>query len=290
MSLKYNPKKLEEIALVVMHNDIIDNLEFAVKQPKCHDLSLRTESWMESICYSCNITSNLYNCSIDDVVSVIRSNLSRTLVGIVNDDIRKKLLLCFNKDTAPPLTRRIEFMANNKEFVDFLYAYLDCVLDESITELKVPNNLPVTFLHGNNSSNLFEIIAKRSPFLKEIELNFKASYMSRMMSNFSPESPKIFISSLQLLKNLTSLSISYIHPEYRSFFQYVGSSFPSLNSLTVSEFPVTAGDIMAIIGGHDLVTLLRAANHLADRLHQFQLDPQCVTPICTTLQHLRLGG
>jgi len=291
MSVVFNPKALEEIALVAMHNDIVDNLEFAVKQPHYDGLSARTASWIESISYSSIISDNPYSCSVQDVVSIIRDHLSRTLVGIVNDDIRKKLLLCFNKDTTPPLTRHIEFMSNSQEFVQFLYAYLDCVLDESITELKVPNNLPVTFLHGSNNSNLFEIIAERSPFLSDIHLHFNASFISRRMLSSFPESATMFVTSLQQLRNLTSLSISHMYPEYRSFFRHVGSSFPALKSLTVVEFSITAEDILDVIGGqHHHVTLQREANRFAGHLHRFQLDPESVTPICATLQHLRLGG
>ena len=289
MELKYNPKSLEEIAFVHMHYSIIDNLEFALKQPRNRCLSARTEAWIESVSYASIITTNPYSTSMADVVSIIRNHLSRTLVGIVNDDIRKRLLLCFNKDTVPPRYPSIEFMSNTEEFVDFLLAYLDCVLDESITRLKVPCNLPVTFLHGNNSTNFFEIIAKHSPFLHDIELNFNSSYISRTL-NFHPESPKMFINSLQLLKSLTSLHISQIHYEYRPIFQYIGSSLPALKSLTICNYPITAEDILALIGGHHHETLLQESNRLADRLPLFQTNADHLTPICATLKYLQLGG
>ena len=283
MALKLNAKSLEDTALAAMHNDLVDNLEFAVKCASGRPLSSRTEDWPHSVAYSSLIGhSPCGQVTTAAVVTCLREKLSQSLVGVVNDSVRQKLLLCFDqKDRRRTLTQHMDLPPNSAEMVDFFHAYLDCVLDDSVLQLSVPDHLPA-------SDDLFEIISQRSPCLQELQLHFSYSGSDQLVT---PQSPQLFISSLQLLTNLTSLSVFRLYRPYRTaLFQHVGSSFPALTSLTISKFPLTSSDLLAlVVGGHNDV-LQRESARVGSDLHWFQLAPELVTPLCRNIRQLHVAS
>ena len=258
-----DPESLENISFTAVYREIIANLLLCPEHRPADNCCTNT--------YSSLISINPFFTSCN-VVSYTRNRFSQNLVGTLNDQIRQKLLenyydchLSDSSDTVEPL------------------AFFDCVLDENILDLSAhiafPNSRQIP-----NFSKLIEIISIRSPFIRNLLLNFKVIDPYTSLDAMRP-----LIPSLSCLYHLTSLSLFNLNSAHRSILIHVGRSCPKLVSLSISKLKVNSTDIFAIIAGENATTLEKEADELKENeLHMFKLAFEFLTPICQSIQHLQL--
>lgn len=165
---------------------------------------------------------------------------------------------------------------------------LDAVLDNSIKELETH----IAFPDSAPCSKLIPTIAKWSPLLKKLTLNFKLimdHYGEKW--NMEPEL-KTSIRPLRSLQHLTHLSLYQIWWEQRfTVLSLIGKACPSVSHLSVDGAVMGKRDLLALIFGEFVNDLMGFDESLWNRgsgLEHFVVPPEYITPICSSIQELRL--
>jgi len=177
-----------------------------------------------------------------------------------------------------------------------IWAFFDSVLDESFEELETH----VVFRGAEANALLISTIAKRSPYLKKLKLNFKFD-----CTQCSPQLVPM-IQSLDSLHHLTSLTLYHLagHFDDNPVLTFIGKSCPSLTHLRLAKSnPTSKHDILAIILG-ELVDFLIGPHQVFDvqpyrrfkkvnwaedsALGRLRVPSKYLTPLCYTLRHLEL--
>jgi hypothetical protein len=237
MKKKFAVVRLEEIAFKACYREILNNLLF----------------WTEH-----NQQPHRF----------VRSRLNYHLIGIMNDEIRKKFIGEFNENF---------YRAEQKPDI---WEFLDCVLDNSFTELETW----VAFPEAEPNEKFVHSICNRSPSIEKLKLNFETVWKSTfLMVKLHP-----IISSLSTLTHLTSLSLYHVHHRYSGLLNYIGTSCPKLHHLCITGFYIINEDILALLLGEKL-------NQFPDREKveekndiNLKIMPDALSPFCFTLQHLQL--
>ena len=177
-----------------------------------------------------------------------------------------------------------------------IWAFLDSVLDESFEELETH----VVFRGSEANALLIPTIAKRSPNLKKLKLDFKFEC--------TQSSPKLMplMRSLDSLHLLTSLTLYHLEGYFddNPILTLIGKNCPSLTHLRLAKSSSTSKhDILAIILG-ELVDYLIGPHEFFNEqpyrrfkkvdwaedaaLGHLRVPPEFLTPLCFTLRHLEL--
>ena len=167
------------------------------------------------------------------------------------------------------------------------FLFLDCVLDESFTELEV--NVPVDVDVKNENWDLIQVIANHCPFLSSLKFNISKPIASEEMG-------EAFAQSFLRLKNLTSLTITDLTDDdfCIPFLENLGNSCPKLTHLTIKSKFLFGGDesyafgydfIMALVVGKN-AQLLPDFSELDMNKAHFHVD--LLSPISSSLKHLLL--
>lgn len=164
------------------------------------------------------------------------------------------------------------------------------MLDQSFKELRTvigfPDSVP--------NPKLISTIAKRSPLLEKLILNFRMSFDASWESDTNLL--KSLICPLSSLQHLTHLSLVGLEQfPLLALFSLLGKSCPLLTHLSVSGWQITQRDFLAIIVGElidDLFpfrptqeTELWSEPDLA--LARLVVPSECLPPMCFTLQELK---
>jgi len=184
-----------------------------------------------------------------------------------------------------------------------LWPFLDSVLDESFDELETH----VVFQGAEPNANLISVIAKRSPLLKKLKLNFKFYSASRRSSQ-----DRITLihslDGLDSLHHLTSLTLYHLAGSYsQSILAVIGENCSSLTHLRLVKTNDSIGkhDILAIMLGELLDHLVRPLEHLHEErpflrykevewfkdaaLSRLRVPSEFLTSLCFTLRHLEVS-
>lgn len=179
-----------------------------------------------------------------------------------------------------------------------LWVFLDCVLDESFQELETY----LSFREAEPNSNLIPTIAKRSPLLKQLKLNFK--FMGDWSRNKSDWEP--LIRPLNFLHNLTSLTLFHLQTDFEpNILSFIGKCCPSLSHLCLKKGShTTKHDVLAILLGELVEHLIgpkeripkdpywqfKKVNWAEDvALGRLRVPSEFLAPVCFTLRHLELA-
>ena len=201
MKKKFAVVRLEEIAFKACYREILNNLLF----------------WTEHI---------------QQPHRFVRSRLNYHLIGIMNDEIRKKLVSEFNETF------------DSAEQKPDIWVFLDCVLDNSFTELETWVASP----KAEPKEKLVHSICNRSPSIEILKLNFEMVGKSKLlMDKLQP-----IISSLSTLTHLTSLSLHHLNKRHRGLLNCIGTSCPKLHHLCITGFYIINEDILALMLGETL--------------------------------------
>jgi len=164
-----------------------------------------------------------------------------------------------------------------------VWAFLDCVLDESFQELTTH----IAFPGSEPNPKLITTIAERATSLKQLQINCinmkKDIYFEEA---FAP----VFL-SLSALNCLTSLSLFMLPESHKSALKYLGSSCPLLSHLCVTGFTIEKRDILAIILGDLIDDLLpndskEAAWSDDTVIQELIVPPKFLSPLCISLRRL----
>ena len=176
-----------------------------------------------------------------------------------------------------------------------LRLFLQCVLDDSFTELKL-------------SSQLFRSAADRTTTHSVDLITLVALHCSNLRSlhvqncerwEFTMEMEPILTNSLSKLKYLTKLELSFTTTgDCVPFFTQVGTCCPKLEEMTLvlsSGKPIIGKDqILALVLGERTRHLKASTKDELfgedSHLHRLQFASDHITPICSSLQHFRLLG
>jgi len=151
------------------------------------------------------------------------------------------------------LVKLFSLIATTKRSLDRvdIWAFFDCILDESFSELKTH----VAWRDAQPSARLISTIAKRCPNLKTLKLSFRFGS--------SQKSPQLvpMMQSLDSLHHLTSLTLSYLdgHCKQHPILALIGKSCPLLSHLHLLAYcnrPTSKYDIIALILGELAAHLL----------------------------------
>ncbi len=159
-------------------------------------------------------------------------------------------------------------------------------MDEGFEEL----DTHVAFPGCEPDAKLIPTIAKRSPLLKKLELDF-----SVMKKETKPHLLRSFIFSLGSLQHLTDLSLSLQKLDAKmrpTLLSLVGNSCPSLSKLQIyGDRVFKKKEICAIFLG-DLAfdTILEEPSWREDYdFSRVKVPEKMLTPICSTLKEFRLN-
>ena len=202
-----------------------------------------------------------------------------------------------------------------------IWAFFDSVLDESFEELETH----VVFRGAEANALLIPTIAKRSPYLKKIKLNFKfdpsQSNNDIMRTVTNPKKLRLLfqlaltqsrpslvplLQSLDSLHHLTSLTLYHLagHAAENSALTLIGKSCPSLTHLRLAKCnPTSKHDIIAIVLGELATHLIGPQERYQEQpywhfkqvdwaedaaLGHLRVPPEFLTPLCFTLRHLEI--
>lgn len=130
------------------------------------------------------------------------------------------------------------------EYIPDVWVFLDCVLDDGFKDLETH----IVFPGSRPDSRLIPTIAKRSPQLAVLQLNF--SLIDKDKWNHMVPDLKPVLRSLNSLSHLTSLTLSNMNYAYKPIMSVIGNSCPSLSFLSLDGgFHNTKRDILALILG-----------------------------------------
>ena len=221
------------------------------------------------------------NKALDD----LRVKLDGNLIGPYSEE-RHKIVDRFIKS----------FSSHESPGVDYnlCLAFFDCLLDKSFTRFDQSGGKGHPFSNFD-LSQLLPVISQRSPNLQSLGLSFAAP---ELVTTSMPILP----TSLNTFKMMTSLSLSCdwdapIEIDFLSFFKWLGESCPKLICFKLSDRVVVRFKLecmLSLVLGkkRDLLP-----QQLVDKLKDYhstgathlQFTPESVTPICSTLQQLKLG-
>jgi hypothetical protein len=261
MKKKFAVVRLEEIAFKACYRQILSNLLLCPEHSQPHSVSMNS--------YSSLISQNPFLNS-PNVRRFVRSRLNYHLIGIMNDEIRKKFISEFNENF---------YSAEQKPDI---WVFLDCVLDNSFTELETW----VAFPEAEPNEKFVHSICNRSPSIEKLKLNFETVGKSKLlMDKLQP----IISSRLSTLTHLTSLSLYHLNKRHRGLLNCIGTSCPNLHHLCITGFQILHEDIFALMLGEKL-------NQFPDRgkvedkndIISLKIMPEVLSPFCFTLQHLQL--
>ena len=261
MRKKYSVSRLEEIAFTACLKDILGNLLLCPEH--------RPEDRRNLNSYSSLISSHPNLFSSSNVRSFVRNRLNQHLIGIMNDDIRKRLVCEFNRN----------FYDSDQK--SDIWVFLDCVLDASFTEL----DTHVVFPKSEPNEKVVQVIGHHSPNIKTLKLNFEM-----VMKQTPLEKLKPIITSLSAFFHLTSLSLYCLSKHKRNILNYVGHSCPKLKHFCGTGVRIIKKDILALVLG-DALNLFPEKEEMLEEesdIHKFQISPEYLAPLCSTLQHLQL--
>jgi len=169
--------------------------------------------------------------------------------------------------------------------------FLDCVLNSSFKDLVTKVKLPH---HCEPDNQLIPAIVRRCPKLESLRLEFHSQFKCK------PGRDEVLpvIRSLSSLTHLSSLSLilndNLADEEFRSLLMVLGSSSCLKLSTLEIESLCSAGKrivLLLILGKLYRDVDLRAyvAEWSTDAvLQSLRVPPDCVTPYCSTLQHVNL--
>ena len=217
-------ERLEDIAFYACYKDVISSLY------------LCREFWVADQYNPISQSSTLASCPLftsDNMIRYLRFKLASSLVGIVSDEVRRKLVTRFSEDT-------------DKDSFTFVkgigWAFMASVLDESFTELK-------TRLPEDGLAKVIDVVTKRSPLLKKLVLKFYPKLQSHSQKlKLSHEIGSSFMLH-NSLKNLTVLSIEHLKYIQHDYFVYLGTSCPGLVDLSLIGINLESEDILNIFLG-----------------------------------------
>ena len=262
MRKKCSVSPLEEIAFTACLKDILGNLLL------CPEHRPESSRHLNSYSSLISIHPNLFSSS--NVRSFVRNRLNQHLIGIMNDDIRKRLVCEFNHN-----------FCHNFDQKSDIWAFLDCVLDSSFTELETH----VVFPKSEPNEKLVQIISHHSPNIRTLKLNFEMVIKKTPFEKLKP-----IVTSLSSFVHLTSLSLYCLNKCQRNILNYVGYSCPKLQHLCITDFPIVKKDILALVLG-DALNLFPEKEVMLEEeseIHKFQISQEYIAPLCSTLQHLQL--
>ena len=262
MTEKYSVSRLEEISFTACLKDILGNLLL------CPEHRPESSRHLNSYSSLISIHPNLFSSS--NVRSFVRNRLNQHLIGIMNDEIRKKLVCEFNHN-----------FEDDSDQISDIWVFLDCVLDTSFTELYTH----VAFPRSEPNEKIVQIIGHRSPNIKTLELDFEM-----VMEQTSLEKLKPIVTSLSGLVHLTSLSLHCLSKHHRNILNCIGYSCPKLKHFSVTGFQIVNQDILALVLG-DALNLFPEKQVMLEEetdIHKFEIAPEYLAPFCSTLQHLEL--
>jgi len=155
---------------------------------------------------------------------------------------------------------------------------LDVVLVESFLELKTF----VTFPGSEANPELLSTIARCSPLLQKLQLNFYSCGTTSM------KVVKNLVGSLSSLKHLTQLSLSLLNPEIRQIVLSLVVKFsPLLTHLSINGYPHGNQEILSLILGETTMSSwFPHADYLRASCYDEKLDGLIVpkdrlTPMCS---------
>ena len=260
MTKKFAVARLEEIAFKACYREILSNLLLCPEHSQPHSVSMNS--------YSSLISQNPFLTS-PNVRRFVRSRLNYHLIGIMNDEIRKKFIGEFNENF---------YSAEQKPDI---WVFLDCVLDNSFTELETW----VAFPEAEPNEKFVHSICNRSPSIEKLKLNFETVGKSKLlMDKLQP-----IISSLSTLTHLTSLSLYHLNKRHRGLLSCIGTSCPKLHHLCITGFQILNEDIFALMLGEKL-NQFPDKEKIEDKndIINLKIMPEALSPFCFTLQHLEL--
>ena len=278
-------KCLEDIAFEVAYREIVFNLLLCPEH-----VSHKAEQAAESFCHGVPSSSFLaLNVTSKSIRKFVRERLEFILVGTMSDTIREKLFQRFNNDLHSRHSEWVSSPDTNTERPD-AWVFLDCVLDETFTNLDISTLPPNLFEKGHK---LFKTIASRAPFLTTLEINFEST------GEISLKMLTALTNCLSSLKHLKDLSLKQLMPssfpngDYKQFLIHLGSSCSQLTSLCLSSFDFTCDEehLLAVILGGRFPTIPDSAKKKLwgtdwSNLHKIQIFKDHLTPICSSLKKL----
>jgi len=258
MRKRFAVTRLEEIAFTACYREILSNLLLCPEH--------RPEDRRSMNSYSSLLSLNPFLTS-SNVRRFVRSRLNHHLIGIMNDDIRKKLICEFNRNF---------YDADQKSDI---WAFLDCVLDNSFTEL----DTHVVFPKTEPNEKFVHSICNHSPSIEVLKLNFEMVGKSTPIEKLNP-----IVASLSSLVNLTSLSLYLLHKHHRELLNYIGISCPRLQHFCITGFRILKKDILALMLGETLKQFPDKEMVEEENDVNLKISTEYLSPFCFTLQHLQL--
>lgn len=184
---------------------------------------------------------------------------------------------------------------DNKErkeecFID-LWAFLDCVLDDSFKELE----MHVAFPGCEPNPKLIQTIVKRSPLLEKLELDFSLMKTGSKISILKP-----MFSPLAFLEHLTELRLLWLKELNKdvklrpTLLNLVGKSCPLLSTLVVLGGRVfTKKEIYGLFVGDLVQDTIPKGSETAEWFEDYEFSrlkvpEKFLVPMCFTLKELRL--
>jgi len=165
-----------------------------------------------------------------------------------------------------------------------IWAFLDCVLDDSFLELQTAAASPFC----NPNAKLIASIATRSRLLNKLVLDF--SFFEERIDEYVPlEKLQSMILSLSSLKHLSSLSLFRLNEHYISIMKLIGKSCPSLSYLSINleTKGIEDEDVVALIMGEQ-VDQLPSVQIEDNGLQRVLVPIESRTPLCFSLRYLIL--
>jgi len=169
-----------------------------------------------------------------------------------------------------------------------LWAFLDCVLDESFEDLETY----IAFPGCEPNEKLIATIAKRSPFLKKLKLDF-----SVMKKGTKPKILSPLILPLLSLEHLTDLSLRLCKFDEKlrpTLLSLIGKSCPLLSRLEVEiDSVIKKEDVLAICMGELACDMNSGGSNECewlqdDEFSRLKVPEKLLTPVCFTLKELSL--
>lgn len=166
--------------------------------------------------------------------------------------------------------------------------FLDCVLNSSFKDLATKYRLAD---RCEPDYQLIPTIVRRCPNLESLCLDFGSQY------EFQPEWDEVMpvIQSLSSLTQLSSLHLYIALENFTSLLRVLGTSCHKLSRLWIDSF-CCANKVHVLLLIHGK---LERDDHLQAKADEWSTDavlqsllvpPDCVTPYCSTLQHVNLGS
>lgn len=278
-------KRLEGMALKLAYREIVTNLllcpEHVSHKAKATDSFCRVIPSSSYI--SLNITSK-------GIIKFVKDRIDQKLVGTMSDGTRRKLIDMYQEDLQSShggsfSSRKNSVMLERPD----VWVFLDCVLDETFTELDL-TILPPNLL--GRGHKLFKTIACRAPYLKDLEIDFDCT------EELSEKMQTAFIDCLSSLKNLTNLTLRNVESfltgaAKTKFLTSLGNSCPHLTHLNLLFLECDEEDLLSLFLGERTELIPESTKQKLwgedwNNLYKIQIPREYLTPICSSLQQLEL--